>query len=162
MTPFFSLKPAAVCGTAAEYPAVRFGRGGDDIHANTLEAACHVPARTVTDGRDALRTRSSHRAPAHHQGHDETTKKVRPMKKIIKIRSQLIGKRYLTENNQSRIVARDNDGNEWRIRKEPEGYIFRHTAMNAGIYGFSDSIPGLVFNALTKVTGIEISIEDAP
>ena len=59
MTPFFSLKPAAVCGTAAEYPAVRFGRGGDDIHANTLEAACHVPARTVTDGRDALRTVSS-------------------------------------------------------------------------------------------------------
>ena len=77
----------------------------------------------------------------------------------IKIKTQLIGKRFLREKYQSRLVARDSVGNEWRVKKEPEGFIFRHIGDNTGIYGHSDTLETLVLNALTKVVGIQIVVE---
>lgn len=77
----------------------------------------------------------------------------------IKIRTQLIGKRFLREKYQSRLVARDIAGNEWRVKAEPEGFIFRHVGNNTGIYGHSETLETLVLNALTKVSDIQIVVE---
>ena len=55
LTVIFSLTFFPTSGTlshsAAQFPAVRFGRGGDDIHANIFEAACQYPLARSTDGR---------------------------------------------------------------------------------------------------------------
>lgn len=83
------------------------------------------------------------------------------MTTAIELRKTIIGKRYLTDANLSRIVAKDDEGNEWRIKKERNGYIFRHIRDNTGISGFSDSIETLVLNALTRVSGVNVYVEDA-
>lgn len=82
------------------------------------------------------------------------------MKKEIKVKTQLVGKRYLSEKYQSRIIAKDIQGNEWRIKKEAQGFIFRHVENNTGIYGYSETIHDLVCNALTRVSGISVYVVD--
>ena len=78
----------------------------------------------------------------------------------ISIKLSIRGRKWLRSKYAPFIVARsESEGQEWRIKKEPEGFIFRNTRDNTGIYGHSSNVEELVLNALTKVSGINMSFE---
>ena len=78
----------------------------------------------------------------------------------ISVKISIHGRKWLRAKYAAFIVARcESEGQEWRIKKEPEGFIFRNTRDNTGIYGHSKTVDELVLNALTKVSGITIIVE---
>ena len=80
------------------------------------------------------------------------------MQKIF-VKLSIHGRKWLRAKYVPFIVARNSEGQEWRIKKEPEGFIFRNTRDNTGIFGCSKTLEELILNALTRVSGITVSVE---
>ncbi len=104
------------------------------------------------------------------------------MKSEIRACVKITNGRLLSKKNMAGIVARSTNltdpwGNslpspiekfrnhpgiyrEYRIKKEPEGYIFRSTTGSAGINGHHKSIRALVIGALF-CRGIRVEFDDS-
>lgn len=100
-----------------------------------------------------------------------------PTKIIASVK--LEGGALLSEKNAHRIVARstrpsDRQGNrlpashtgpvyqqEWRIQKEPKGFIFREVTHHGGICGHHPNVRALVIATLCGLSdSIEVFVED--